>query len=258
MTRGVVVDLDGTVLSGDSLLDGAADALAAVRDAGRGVLFLTNNPTRPPAEYAQRLTGLGVDARPEEVLTATSATIDYLREHHADESVFAIAEASVTDQLRDAGVSLVADARRADTVVVGYDREFAYDDMVAALRAFDAGADALVGTDPDITVPTPDGPVPGSGAIIDAVANVVERDPDAVLGKPSDVTARLALDRLDLPAAECVLVGDRLDTDIAMGNRVGMTTVLVRTGVTDDETLAASPVQPDYVRDSLADARDLL
>ena len=256
--RGVVVDLDGTVLSGDALLDGAADALREIRDSGAGVLFLTNNPTRPPAEYARRLARLGVDARPDEVLTATSATIDYLREHHPDDAVFAVAEESVTSQLRDAGVTLVADARRADTVVVGYDREFSYSDMVAALRAFDAGADALVGTDPDITVPTPDGPVPGSGAIIDAVANVVERDPDAVLGKPSDVTARLALDRLDVPPAECVLVGDRLDTDIAMGERVGMTTVLVRTGVTDDEALAASTIQPDYVRDSLADARDLL
>lgn len=251
--RGVVLDLDGTVLSGDSLLPGVRDTLSNIREAGVGVLFLTNNPTRPPAAYAERLESLGVEASPEEVVTSATATIAYLDDHHAGDDVFVIAEDAVTDQLRAADVSLVTDAREADTVVVGYDRTFSYGDMIAALRAFES-ADALVGTDPDITVPTPDGPVPGSGALINAVAGVVEREPDAVLGKPSDVTARLALSRLGLPAEDCVLVGDRLDTDIAMGNDVGMTTVLVRTGVTNRE----SDVEPDHVFDSLADALDVL
>lgn len=256
--RGVVVDLDGTVVSGDSLVPGADEALAHVREAGLGVLFLTNNPTRPPADYARHLRDLGIEARSEEVLTSASATVQYLREHHASDPIFPIAETSVTDQFRDAGLTLVEDARDADVVVAGYDREFSYGDMIAAIRAFDAGATTLVGTDPDITVPTPDGPIPGSGAIINAVSGVVERDPDVVLGKPSDVTADLALERLGIPPADCLLVGDRLDTDVRMGETVGMTTVLVRTGVTDAETLEASDVQPDHVLDSLADLHELL
>jgi 4-nitrophenyl phosphatase len=107
-------------------------------------------------------------------------------------------------------------------------------------------------------VPTEGGLKPGSGAIVRAVAGVAERDPDAVLGKPSATTARLLADRLGVPPGDCLLVGDRLDTDVAMGERVGMTTVLVRTGVDGDAALADSDVRPDYVVDSLGDVLEFV
>jgi len=256
--RGIVVDLDGTVLHGGSPIPGAIESLGALREHADRVLFLTNNPTVPPAEYADHLRSLGVEATAEDVLTAAVATIEYLHAEHDGERVFPVAEDAIVDQLRAAGVDVTEDPEAAEVVVAGYHREFHYRDMQAALDAFADGDVAFVGTDPDRTVPTEDGLTPGSGAIINAVAGVVGRDADEVLGKPSETTARLAADRLGVPASECVLVGDRLDTDVAMGEQAGMTTVLVRTGVSDDEDVDAGDVSPDYVVDSLADVVDLV
>lgn len=251
--RAAVVDLDGTVLSGESLLPGAADGLRALRDRVERILFVTNNPTRSPEAYAEHLRAMGVEATPDEILTSCDATIAYLRAHHADDALFAIAEESVTSQFENANLDLVDDATASDAVVVGYDRGFGYDDMTAAIRAFDAGATGFVGTDPDHTVPSPDGPVPGSGALVHAVSGVVDRDPDAILGKPSAETADIALDRLGVNPGACLMVGDRLNTDVAFGDAVGMTTVLVRTGIATDADLADSDVAPDYVLDGLRD-----
>lgn len=232
--RAAVIDLDGTILSGDSLLPGAREAMAAIREHVETVCFVTNNPTVPPEAYAARLREWGIEARPAEVVTAGVATVAYLREHHADDAIFPIAGADIVAQLRDADLSLVTDPATCECVVVGYDSEFSYDDMQAALRAFDGDDTGFVGTDPDRTIPTPDGPIPGSGALINAVAGVVERDPDAILGKPAAETADIVLDRLGVPAEDAVLVGDNPATDIAFGERAGMTTVRVETGLGTD------------------------
>ncbi|MFB6072587.1 MAG: HAD-IIA family hydrolase [Halobacterium sp.] len=255
--RGAILDLDGTVVRGDELVPGARDAVAALRARVDRVLFLTNNPTEPPAAYAERLGEFGVDADPVDVVTSGTATIAYLDEHHAGDAVYPIAEERVVSQLRDAEIELTEDPEEADVVVAGYHRDFHYTDLQAAIDALDDDT-ALVGTDPDVTVPAEHGEKPGSGAIVNAVAGVAEREPDAVLGKPSETTARLAAERVGVPPEECVLVGDRLDTDVAMGERVGMTTVLVRTGVATDADVAASTVRPDHVVDSLSDVPGVL
>lgn len=259
--RGVVLDLDGTVVRGDALLPGAREGVAALREHADAVLFLTNNPLRPASEHASRLRDHGVDASPREVLTSADATVAYLRDRHDDEAVFPIADDAIVAQLRDADVNLTDDPTASEVVVAGFDSGFQFRDLQAAIDAFADGETAFVGTDPDVTIPTSDGLEPGSGAIVRAVAGVAERDPDAVLGKPSETTARLAADRLGVPPEECLLVGDRLDTDVAMGDAVGMTTALVRTGVDAEAAVEddlAAGVRPDYVLDSLADVRDLL
>ena len=255
--RGAVVDLDGTVVRGGELLPGAREGLAALRERTESVLFLTNNPTLPASDHARRLRDLGVEADADDVLTSADATVAYLREHHDGEPTFPIAESSIVDQFRTADLRLTEDPEAAEVVVAGYDREFHYRDLQDALDAM--GDDtAFVGTDPDRTIPTSRGLAPGSGAIVRAVAGVTEREPDAVLGKPSETTARLAADRIGVPPEDCVLVGDRLETDVAMGERAGMTTVLVRTGVDGDDEVADSDVQPDFVLDSLGDVARLL
>ena len=255
--RGAVVDLDGTVVRGGDLLPGAREGVAALREHAESVLFLTNNPTLPASAHAGRLRDLGIEASAADVLTSADATVAYLREHHDGEPTFAIAESAIVDQFRAADVALTDDPDAAGVVVAGYDREFHYRDMQAALDAVDDET-TFVGTDPDRTIPASDGLEPGSGAIVRAVAGVTEREPDAVLGKPSETTAGLAAERIGVPPENCLLVGDRLETDVAMGERAGMTTVLVRTGVDGDEEVSDSDVQPDFVLDSLADVASLL
>jgi 4-nitrophenyl phosphatase len=256
--RGVVLDVDGTVVRGDEPIPGAAEGLDRLERAGLRRLFVSNNPTKRPPAYAERLRRAGFDAHPEEIVTAGTITTTYLDDHHADDALFVVGEDALVEQLRDAGLAVVTDEADADTVIVSIDRAFDYDRLCAALRACDDEDVTLVGTDPDMVIPAAEGDLPGSGAIINAVAGVVGRDPDVMLGKPSKPARRIVHERLGLPPGDCLVVGDRLDTDIALGERAGMTTALVRTGVTDDRNLERSGVRPDYVLDSLADVGSVL
>lgn len=250
--EGAVLDLDGTVYRGDALLPGVAATVEGLRRAGIRVLFFSNNPTKSREAYAKRLSGLGVDAGPDDVLSAGTVTTRFLAENHADDAIFLIGSAGLQRQFEAASLDLVADATDADVLVVSWDREFGYGDMLAGYRALEAGA-TFYGTDQDLLIPTAEGMVPGSGAIVNAVGGIVDRDPAAVLGKPSEHAQRAAFETLGVPAERCVVVGDRLNTDVELGERAGATTVLVRTGVSTDEDVAASPVRPDHVIDSLAD-----
>ncbi|WP_411963205.1 HAD-IIA family hydrolase [Haloferax sp. YSMS24] len=255
--RGVVLDVDGTVVRGDEAIPGALDGLSAIESAGLARLFVSNNPTKAPPAYEARLRKAGIEATAEEIVTSGTTTTVYLAEHHPGARTYCIGESGLHDQLRDAGLELVGPTDAPDVVVVAIDREFDFDDLRDAYVALRDGA-KFYGTDPDIIIPTADGDIPGSGAIIHAVAGVAGREPDAVLGKPSAVAQRVVLERLGLPAEDVLVVGDRLDTDIAFGLDAGMETALVKTGVTDEAALANSPYEPHHVLDGLGDIGRLL
>lgn len=255
---GAIVDLDGTTYRGGALIPGAADGVEALRAAGLDVLFFSNNPTKDGTAYADRLTDLGIPTAPEEACSSGVATTEYLREHHSGDRILLIGDGGLRDQLRRADLRLTDEPREADVLVASWTGEFDYEDMQTALAGVDEST-VFLGTDPDRTFPLGDGVlIPGSGAVIGAVAATVGREPDAVLGKPSEFAVELALSRLDASPESCLVVGDRLDTDLAMGERAGMTTVLVRTGVADAGDVPGSDVQPDYVVDSLGDIEPVL
>jgi 4-nitrophenyl phosphatase len=270
--RGVILDVDGTVVRGDEPLPGAAAGLAAVDDVGLRRLFVSNNPTRPPEDYERRLGRAGFDVDPEEVITAGSVSARYLAEHHADDRVAVVGDPGFVDLLREAGLSVATvgadadgapgttgrDAPAVDVLVASIDREFHYRTLRNCLRVLDDPDVTFLGTDPDVVIPAPEEDLPGSGAMIDAIANVVGRDPAAILGKPSRITRDAALERLGLAPEEVLVVGDRLDTDVALAEGSGMRTALVRTGVTDDADLEASPIRPDHVLDSLSGLEAIL
>ena len=256
--RGAIVDLDGTVYRGDSPVAGARRGIEALRDAGIDICFFSNNPTKSRGTFADRLRAMGLTVAPDEIESAATVTAAYLADEHATDQIFLIGSSGLRAQLDEAGLALTDDPTACDVLVASYDRGFDYDDMTDGLRALEAGA-TFVGTDPDVTVPTSGGrSVPGSGAIINAIAGVAEREPDIVVGKPSEQALAAALSGFDAPSEECLVVGDSLDTDIAMGARGGLTTVLVLTGTTDERTLAASDSDPDYILDSLGDIERLL
>ncbi|AQL41344.1 HAD family hydrolase [Halorientalis sp. IM1011] len=257
--RGVVLDLDGTVYRGGELLPGAAETVDAIRELGLSLCCFSNNPTKTRAAYVDRLAGLEIEIDESEVLSAGTVTTDYLVDEHAGDDCFLIGSPGLREQLVDAGVSLTDEPTTADVVVASWDREFDYDDMTDGLRALEDPSTAFVGSDPDRTVPASGGrSVPGSGAIIGAVAAVADRDPDRVLGKPSPESIAAVEDAIGVAPGECLLVGDRLDTDIAMGERAGMTTALVLTGAADRDDVAESDVRPDHVLDGIGDVPDLL
>jgi len=251
--RGAILDVDGTVLRGDEPIPGAREGLETIADAGLGRLFVSNNPTKPPSAYEARFeaAGLSVDAR--EVLTAGSVTTEYLASEHPDDDLYVLGEPGLLTQLRDAGLTVVDDAEAVDVLVASLDRGFDYDDLSTALWTLTDPAVTFLGTDPDAVIPGPERDYPGSGAVINAVAGVAGRDPERVLGKPSPEMRTSALDRLGVPPEDCLVVGDRLDTDVALGAEAGMTTVLVRSGIATGGDLEASDVHPDYVLDSLGE-----
>lgn len=255
---GVILDVDGTVVRGDEPIPDARRGVAAVDEAGLARLFVSNNPTRAPPAYAERLRRAGVDADPSEILTSGTVTVAYLADEHPEATHHVVGEPGLVEQLAAEGLTVSDDPDAAEVCVVSIDREFTYDRLREALWLLRDESVAFVGTDPDVVIPAAEGDVPGSGAIINAVAGVVEREPNVVLGKPHPATAELALDRLGVPAEECLVVGDRLDTDVALGERAGMTTAVVLTGITDEARLAESAIQPDYVLGSLAELDDLL
>ena len=254
---GAIVDLDGTVYRGDDLLPGTAGGIDRLRTAGLDLLFFSNNPTESGEAYVDRLRRLGLDARAGEACSAGDVTTEYLLETHSEDAVMLVGSPGLREQFREAGLSLTGDPAATDVLVGSWTDEFGYDDMLVALRAVDEET-TFLGTDPDRTVPARAGLIPGSGAVVGALSATLGRDPDAMLGKPSETALGFALERLGVDPAACLVVGDRLETDIALGERAGMTTVLVRSGVTGDAELAASDIDPDYVLDGLADIGTVL
>lgn len=256
--NGAIVDLDGTVYRGDTAIPGARDGIECLREQGLDLLFCSNNSTRSPEAYVDHLRDFGIEATVDTICSAGMVTVDYLREHHSTDRVFLVGSRGLREQLRDADIELTDSPAETDVLVASWTDGFDYGDMTDALHAVDEET-AFLGTNRDRTLPQADGSVlPGSGSIIFALAATVGREPDALLGKPSERMAEAALDRLGIPAEECLLVGDRLDTDLAMGTRTGMTTVLVLSGISDREDIGEHDVDPDYVIENLGAIGDVL
>ncbi|MFD1564840.1 HAD-IIA family hydrolase [Haloarchaeobius amylolyticus] len=252
-----ILDVDGTIVRGEELLSGAIDGLRALEAAGCSRLLFSNNPTRGADHYREKLTPHGINVDPETVLTSATVSAAYLAATHPDERVFLVGDGRLEAILEDAAVELTTDPDAAEVVLGSFDREFSFGTLWESLRALEGGA-PFYGTDPDATIPIDGGEIPGTGAILAAMEAVAGREPDAILGKPSSVAATAAMERLDAEPANTLVVGDRLDTDIALGNRAGMETALVLTGVTDRAALADAPIEPDHVLESLAAVETLL
>jgi len=258
---GYVLDLDGTVYLGDALLPGARRAIETLRARGARatparVVFLSNKPLETRADYAAKLTRLGVPASPDEVINSSWVLARWLEREAPGATLFVVGEQPLLDELRAAGFRLSERPRlpeqagEIEFVVASFDRTFDYDKLQIAFDAIRAGA-RFIATNADRYCPTPEGGLPDAAAVIGAIEGCTGKRVEVVVGKPSPITVRAILDRLELPASECIIVGDRLETDVRMGQEAGMATAVVLTGVTTPELLAASDIQPDYVLHSL-------
>jgi HAD superfamily hydrolase (TIGR01450 family) len=248
---GYALDLDGTVYLGDAALPGAVEAIRRLRALDRGVVFVTNKPLETAADYAAKLSRLGVPGDASDVVTATDALLGYLAAEHPESRILAVAEPTVQAALRGAGHEVTGEPAKADVVVVSFDRTFDYAKLTAAYRAVRLYGAVLVATNPDPYCPTPDGGLPDCAAMLAAIEACTGARAEAVTGKPSEHMVEAVLGRLGCLAADTAMVGDRLTTDVAMAERTGMAGVLVLSGVTGRGDLERSSVRPRYVVDDL-------
>lgn len=251
-------DLDGTVYLGDRLLPGARETVLGLRDAGIPVRFLSNNPTKNPAEYAQKLGQMGLPTPVEEITNTVVSTTRWLRANAPGAVVYPIAEMPVIDALRAAGIAISDDPRRIDIVLASYDRTFTYAKLQIAFDALwraDRGA-RLMSTNPDRYCPFPAGRgEPDTAGIVAAIEATTGVRCERTFGKPEAPIAQMALEGVGVEPAECAMVGDRLSTDIAVARAAGLASVLVLTGDSRPEEVQRlpPPQRPTHVVPSIAD-----
>ena len=249
-------DLDGTIYLGDQLLPGAGRLIAALRRQERPIRFISNNPTRDPAQYAAKLSALGVPTAPDEIVNTVVTTVAWLRARHPDAVVFPIAEAPLIRALTEAGIRISDRAEEIDIVIASYDRGFDYRKLQIAFDAIWFHRRAfLVQTNPDRFCPYPGGRgQPDAAAITAAIEAATGTTCRHSFGKPDPLMLTAAM--ATLPALEpqrVVMVGDRLHTDVAMAIGAGVRSAVVLTGEATAEQVAALPnaAAPDFILDRI-------
>jgi HAD superfamily hydrolase (TIGR01450 family) len=247
----LLLDLDGTVWIGDSPLPGAVEAVSALREAGKAVLFLTNDVRLAPEAFVRKLWRLGFQASVGEVLSVGAALQFWLTQGRPRRSAFVVGSQALVDHVAEAGLRIVNGttfAPRADVVIVGGHDQFVFEELKIATQAVLRGAE-LVGATRDATFPMPDGMWPGTGAILAAVEAATGRSAAHVMGKPEPGMYAAARDRLG--PGRVLAVGDRLDADVEGARRAGLHSALVLTGVSSRADADAADPKPTYVADSL-------
>jgi len=257
MFKGFILDLDGTVYLGERLIPGADRVIRLLREKGGKVVFLSNKPLHRRDDYAEKLTRLGIPASPEDVISSTFVLIRYLQERAPGAKVFVIGEPPFLAEMAQAGFLITEDPGEIEYVIAAFDRTFDYRKLNIAFQAIMRGAH-FIATNPDRTCPFDEGELPDCAAVIAALEAVTLKKVEAIAGKPSPITIRVVLDHMGLHPGDCLIAGDRLETDIRMGLESGIRTALVMTGVTTPAMLEASPIKPDYVLQSIADMEGLI
>src|ERR671933_1318372 len=253
--EGYIFDLDGTIYLGDALLPGARRLVAAFRQLGKRVLFLSNNPTSDLGMYAAKLTRLGIGAEPAEVINTVRTMAQWLLRHHPHATVFAIGEAPLKRALAAAGIRQSEDPAQIDIVIASYDRTFDYRKLQIAFDALWFHRRArLVTTNPDRYCPFPGGRgEPDAAAIVAAIEACTGTKCTVNVGKPDPIMLGTILDLIGLDAKECVMIGDRLYTEIRMAKDAGMPSAVVLSGETTEEDLGKESREnlPDYTLDRI-------
>ncbi|MFQ6105945.1 MAG: HAD-IIA family hydrolase [Candidatus Hydrothermarchaeaceae archaeon] len=244
--RCFVVDLDGVVYKGSEVIPGADRKIAKLREKGK-LFFLTNNSSQSRASYVKKLEGFGIPAIEEEIITSGYVAARYVKSKYRSPKVFLVGEEGLREEMELQGIKSCWS--KCDAVVVGIDRKLNYAKIALAMKMIRSGAE-FIATNKDNTLITESGQLPGAGAVVSAIETASQREP-TVVGKPSRIMAETILGISGVKPEEILVIGDRLETDIAMGKNAGMKTALVLTGYAKKEDIASSKFKPDYVLDAL-------
>ncbi|MEW6530478.1 MAG: HAD-IIA family hydrolase [Thermodesulfobacteriota bacterium] len=254
--RAILADLDGTMNRGRTLLPGARETYLELSSRGIPWIFLSNNATKLASDLTEGINRLGLPVSEHQILNSALALIHGVRTERPGSKVLVVGEAKLVNGLANGGVTITEDPQQADIVVAAMDRQFTYDKLKRAQEALLGGALFWV-TNTDAALPVEDGLLPGAGSIVAAIGTAAGRAPDRVFGKPSPDMAYMALEVLGLPAESCLVVGDRMETDILFARNAEMDSALVLTGATSRDALKDFSYAPDHILESIADLPSL-
>jgi 4-nitrophenyl phosphatase len=248
--RGIVLDMDGVLYRGDTIVPEVPSFLEALEAAGIAYAMATNNSTNTPRQYVDKLARMGLQCPEERIVTSGVATATYLRNRFPrGTTVYVVGMAALQEAIFEDGYFTPAE-RDATLVVSGANFELRYEHLKTACLAIRAGA-TYVATNADKTFPTEEGLIPGSGSIVAALTAATGVDP-VVVGKPNPELVESCLKIMHTTAQQTVMLGDRLDTDILAGHRAGTRTLLVLTGVSTRQEVADTGIIPDVIVETLA------
>lgn len=252
-----LLDMDGTLYLDDHVFDRCQDFLKTITDRGGRYLYLTNNSSKSVDKYVEKLTRIHIPAVKDDFFTSTDAACTYLRENYHGTKIYALGTASFRKQLTDAGFPITDHLEDdIDCLLMGFDTELTFQKLEDACILLGRGVTYLA-TNPDWVCPTAYGYVPDCGSVSQMLFNATKRKP-FFIGKPEPAIARLAIQKAGYAPEDAVLIGDRIYTDIACGVNAGITTVLVFSGETTPDDLAASDVKPTFACQDIAEIYRLL
>lgn len=249
-----VLDMDGTFYLGNNLIKGSLEFIRKLGEKGVGFLFFTNNSSRTPGFYRQKLAGIGCFVEEASVVTSGDVTIKYLKENYPSSSVYLVGTPLLEECFSAAGIRLSDE--KADIVVIAFDTTLTYEKLTKACTFIRNGS-IFLATHPDLNCPTEDGCIPDCGAMCAMITASTGVSPK-YLGKPNMETVEMIKLISGISGEDMAFVGDRLYTDIAIGVKNGITSILVLTGETTAEDLKGSEIKPDYIFDSLGSLGEVL
>jgi 5'-nucleotidase len=245
-------DMDGVLVREEHALPGASEFLARLIERDRRFLVITNNSIFTPRDLSARLAHSGLQIPEEAIWTSALATATFLADQLPGGSAYVIGEAGVTTALHEVGYTLTD--RDPDFVVLGETRTYSFEAITRAIRLIENGA-RFIATNPDVTGPSEEGPLPATGSVAAMITAATRRQPYFV-GKPNPMMLRSALNRIEAHSENTILVGDRMDTDIVAGIEAGLDTILVLSGSTRRTDIERYPYRPGRVLDSIAQVVD--
>lgn len=251
-----ILDMDGTIYLGNKLLPRSVEFLNYLKATDRQYLFLTNNSSADKNYYAQKLRKMGIPCEPNEVLTSGEATVLYLSEIAPKAKIFLLGMPTLEQEFLTNGFVLTDQA--VDYVVLGFDKTLTYDKLSTACTLLRNGV-PLIATHADINCPTEDGYIPDCGAMLALIKASTGVDPTAVIGKPNTNFMHIAMTKVgDFTKNKFAMIGDRLYTDIRMGNDCDIVSIAVLSGEATQADIDSSADRPSFVFDDLGHLKDTL
>ena len=248
-------DMDGTLYLGNQLYPFTIELLETIKKTGGKYLFMTNNSSKSVVDYVKKLEKLGIHATRDEFMTSSQATAFYLHKHHEGQKLYVCGTESLKEELRMEGFTVTTDLDEVECIVMGFDTELTFQKLHdVSFLLLTRPELPYIATNPDLVCPTEFGSVPDCGSVCIGIKNATGKEP-IVIGKPSPLMPQLAMEKLGISKEEACVVGDRIYTDVKSGLNAGITGILVLSGETTPEILAASQDKPHLV---LQDAGEIL